>query len=340
MFTRFLLSALFLLPFFSAFAQVGLPNLIPYRSGNLWGYCDSVKRVVIKPAYDSVSLYEKLYNSAERKAFYLALVVKSKKMGLIDITGKLVLPIIYDNINLVDLKYDGKFVLTKGSNTFLYSYVTREMQKHPANSPLPTMEPLRDVIFICDGGKSNYSINDKGTGIFEITWSNYGDTGTLKQGYQIQATNISRLRCSSSMFLKKDTQGWGLIRRRDGIELLPCAYDSIYELRRDNLIAVYQKKVGWYIFKINHYTDDQSERIESNAGPFKEIVDGFFNSHFLVATDKQWAIITPYFGRIGWVHKTPYYSYNYCEYRELIAVFNEKKRLIGYIGYDGSKYWD
>lgn len=338
MFLRFLFSVLFLLTFFSAFTQPDWPNLIPYRRGNLWGYCDSAKRVVIKPAYDSASIYQDVYNSATKERFYLALVVKKKKMGLIDITGQIVLPAIYDNINLIDLRYDEKFVLTKGRKTFLYSYVTGKIHEHPPGSPLPILEPLRDVVILCDGGKSSYSIADKGEGIFEISWSNYGDIS--KQGYKIPATNISRLRCSSNMFLKKDKQGWGLIRRYDGIELLPCEYDSIYELRNDDLIAVYQKKAGWYILKINYYTNDPSERIKSKAGPFKSLVDGFFDNLFLVATDSHWAIIAPFSGMIGWTHKIPYYSYIYCRYRDLIAVFNKKNRLVGYIGSDGSTYWD
>jgi hypothetical protein len=34
-----------------------LPDLIPYRKGELWGYCDSTKRVVIEPRYKSVDLF-------------------------------------------------------------------------------------------------------------------------------------------------------------------------------------------------------------------------------------------------------------------------------------------
>jgi hypothetical protein len=33
------------------FAQK-LPDLIPYRSGKLWGYCDSNKKIIIKPKYE------------------------------------------------------------------------------------------------------------------------------------------------------------------------------------------------------------------------------------------------------------------------------------------------
>jgi hypothetical protein len=29
-----------------------LPDLIPYRKGNLWGYCDSTKKIIIEPRYD------------------------------------------------------------------------------------------------------------------------------------------------------------------------------------------------------------------------------------------------------------------------------------------------
>lgn len=37
---------------------VGNLNLIPYRKGNLWGYCDSTKKIVIKPQFKEVGFFE------------------------------------------------------------------------------------------------------------------------------------------------------------------------------------------------------------------------------------------------------------------------------------------
>ena len=67
------------------FAQK-LPPLIPYRHCNKWGYCDSNKRIVVKPVYTQVGLFKKGY----------ANVVKGRKHGRIDSLGNVFLPRKYD----------------------------------------------------------------------------------------------------------------------------------------------------------------------------------------------------------------------------------------------------
>ncbi len=58
-----------------------LPDLIPYRKGNLWGYCDSTKNIVIEPQWE--------YARAFR--FGRAAVRKDCKWGIIDSLGKYVI---------------------------------------------------------------------------------------------------------------------------------------------------------------------------------------------------------------------------------------------------------
>jgi hypothetical protein len=43
---------LFLLLFLQENLSARLPDLIPYRKVNLWGYCDSTKKIIIEPKYD------------------------------------------------------------------------------------------------------------------------------------------------------------------------------------------------------------------------------------------------------------------------------------------------
>ena len=61
-------------------------KLIPYRKGNLWGYCSADKSIVVKPEYDKVSYF--IENQP-------GLIVKDKKVGLMSFKGEIVIPIEY-----------------------------------------------------------------------------------------------------------------------------------------------------------------------------------------------------------------------------------------------------
>ncbi|MET3128332.1 hypothetical protein ABID42_003451 [Arcicella rosea] len=71
-----------LLSNFNLFAQ----KLIPYRKGNLWGYSDVNKTIIIKPEFDMATYL--IDNQA-------GMVVKDKKVGLISAKGEIVIPIQY-----------------------------------------------------------------------------------------------------------------------------------------------------------------------------------------------------------------------------------------------------
>ena len=78
---------IFILSNFNLFAQ----KLIPYRKGNLWGYSDVNKTIIVKPEFDKVTYF--IDNQA-------GMVVKDKKVGLISAKGEIAIPILY--------KYVGK----------------------------------------------------------------------------------------------------------------------------------------------------------------------------------------------------------------------------------------
>lgn len=83
-----------------AFAR--LPDLIPYRKGNFWGYCDSTKRIVIEPQWE--------YTSPFRGA--TAVVKKNGLYGLIDRTGKATTAYIYNSLE--EDSRNGKRIATSG----------------------------------------------------------------------------------------------------------------------------------------------------------------------------------------------------------------------------------
>ncbi len=62
---------------------------IPYRKGNLWGYADTTGKIIIMPKYDSVSP-ENVNNRW--------LVFKKNKIGVINDSGREVIPVVHDFI--------------------------------------------------------------------------------------------------------------------------------------------------------------------------------------------------------------------------------------------------
>ncbi|KAB7725994.1 hypothetical protein F5984_25390 [Rudanella paleaurantiibacter] len=62
------------------------PDLIPYRKGNKWGFCDRNKKIVIECVYDDAGPFEEV----------LARVKQGGKYGFIDQTGKQVVPFQYE----------------------------------------------------------------------------------------------------------------------------------------------------------------------------------------------------------------------------------------------------
>ncbi|HYG14598.1 MAG TPA: hypothetical protein VEC12_02525 [Bacteroidia bacterium] len=57
-FSKYILAGLLCCLVFTAYAQ--LPSLIPYRKGDLWGYCDSNKVVKIEPKFKYAGWFNEL----------------------------------------------------------------------------------------------------------------------------------------------------------------------------------------------------------------------------------------------------------------------------------------
>lgn len=70
-----------------SFMAQRLPNLIPYREGERWGFCDSNKKVLIKPQWERV----------QRFSNGLAAVEYGNKCGYIDTLGAAIIPLEYEN---------------------------------------------------------------------------------------------------------------------------------------------------------------------------------------------------------------------------------------------------
>lgn len=62
------------------------------NQSNKWGIIDNGKHIILQPTYEHIAFF---HNHEEQTA---VAIVKDKKFGVINITGKLLLPCIYDNI--------------------------------------------------------------------------------------------------------------------------------------------------------------------------------------------------------------------------------------------------
>ena len=62
-----------------------LPDLIPYRKGDKWGYCDKNKKIVLPCKYDDAKIFSE----------GLAAVKKDKMWGYINKKGKEIISYIY-----------------------------------------------------------------------------------------------------------------------------------------------------------------------------------------------------------------------------------------------------
>ncbi len=95
-----------------------LPDLIPYCSGNLWGYCDKNKKIIIPTIYEKVHFFD-----TTRR---LAIVQKNGLKGCINSKGKEIVPIKYNTINEWHNmnNYEGEIMPPKNyiiANTSLYT---------------------------------------------------------------------------------------------------------------------------------------------------------------------------------------------------------------------------
>lgn len=85
------------IPIFSQINQQDRDLLIPYRSQDKWGYCDTLAQVIIQPTYDSTGFF----SSDQRPDLEdLAVVVKNGKYGAIDKSEKVLIDFTFDKISI------------------------------------------------------------------------------------------------------------------------------------------------------------------------------------------------------------------------------------------------
>ena len=121
----------FLILFFITIQTTAQEYRIPYRKGTLWGYADKLGKVAVEPEYDLVS------DDGDHGRWK---VLKNDKAGVIDETGKEILPVVYDNIqaDYKNAEYHDYFIMQN------------EKKGYADMNGKILLEPVYDKLILCN----------------------------------------------------------------------------------------------------------------------------------------------------------------------------------------------
>lgn len=235
-------------------------SLIPFRQGNLWGYANPDRSVVIKPAYDEANWFISGY----------AVVKKGAKYGYINTSGKVVIPI--------------KFYVAK---PFRYGYFDAagqhmeggKMVKNTDSVLFAGVAPKADGVEICINTKgqrmgkcpaiNEATVQDNNTIITETTqkvysmvnnqglydklvddYKNTGDDDTYYVGVKnnlygvinnkfevvlpFEFTSIKKVNIGGTVYLETNKAGKYGMYRGNGTVYVPSDYSDINYIRASN----------------------------------------------------------------------------------------------------------
>ena len=93
--------------------------VVPFRSGNKWGYSDTLAKIKIKPKYDTVSLFD--YDMVYKDNHVIAEVKLNGKPMMINEKGSVVIPPKYDYIKLIYGLQEPTFIISKNNKFGLFA---------------------------------------------------------------------------------------------------------------------------------------------------------------------------------------------------------------------------
>lgn len=110
---------LFVFIFSIAFSQE--QNYIPFRKGNLWGLCDSSKRIIVQPQYYSISGFDGSVGGFHAE--------QNGRFGIIDKNANYIMPFISEHEPIKS--EGGNFIVYDGFDYYEYSKSTKQkIKKH------------------------------------------------------------------------------------------------------------------------------------------------------------------------------------------------------------------
>jgi hypothetical protein len=224
-----------------------LDNCIPYRKGDLWGFCDSTKKILVPPVYYHVTIintcllegtdptlnHQDIYTTSGKKLNSLtyrgdfkngyAIISMNSKSGLMDTTGRLVISAKY---NLVRDCREGMAIC---SNEPGESIVVDSTGREVANVKGIVSAFYNGRAFVDAGGKHG-SIDKNGN----ITW--------FQLDYMFPTPAIEH---GFIRIISKESHGNGLLNM-NGKVIVPADHASIQFYDNRLIIVRIREKYGLY----------------------------------------------------------------------------------------------
>ena len=214
-------------------------NYIPYRKGEKWGYCDSQKRVLVKPVYDEV---------AERfiikESLKVAVVTVKNKQGLIDTAGKLIIPCKYS-----DFGFSAPGIITFGDGKSEYSYSLAD-KKTTKIYDYGEMLPLLKEVSILE---KYYEPERLHSGLFKVVQYKPEDVAGKYNGHIrsdsiiVKADTLIRSNSTDTIFIIKDNNKWGLASFEQNI-FLKARFDTLIEFSKGSSYVL-KEGHNWILYK-------------------------------------------------------------------------------------------
>lgn len=337
------LSLLFLCFSIKGNAQPEL-NIIPYRKGKLWGYCDSTKRIIITPRFDSVEVFETFKQKDKLSQKKVALVWKNKKVGLIDDKGKELVPCSFQQAYVMNDEPGRRRVALYRQNgpyeKHSYGYYLDErklvrIKKWNENDeymgPPARLISARIAPSYLDTNIAVKKISTDKFLIIRKQWRYQNDQQLYKIDSSIlQARDVKKIKHMDSIFFVKKENGWGIVSLSQN-EILPAIYDSIRQVLWIGIYA-YKKNGLWRAIDI--------EWNKTSLFWYQDIRNNSGEEGLLIKKNNRWGVLLGDYQTEIWVGPTRYHRYEVVPWRRLVLIFDKKGRLVGYAGFNGISYWD
>lgn len=324
-------------------------SLIPYRKGNLWGFCNTIKTVIVKPAYDEVEWFLKFLDADSLPSTLISKVKKNNKYGLIDNKGVLLAACKYDKIfpfyDYNPYMNKEKILLRKGSSYYEYTVRSKKIKiVIPSMTDTSEQESVMQLMMNCDAMDKNLLVDKKDDAIVRIQKNQYiSESQTYRwDTFYIKAKQFRKIDCSHNLLYHRQETGWGLISYA-GQEIIPAQYDSIFQLSHESHYAVKNKK-GWGILYINATSPDAIKYEVIAPTQYQDIRANLSSTGFVIKKNDQWGLVFyDYTNKTISEHllgKVLYSKYDFYYSDEIAGVYSSNEKFLGYIHLNGTPYWD
>ena len=244
--------------------QAQLPELIPYNKNGKWGYSDSLRNIVIPCEYDSVNFFQNGF------AVVGNCIDKVCLSGVIDMKGKLIVPVQYDKIE--DFNEAGVAKAYRGDNLGIVDKSGKEIVPCIYTLISAPWNNYKDYMTkVSLDGKVGL-INHKGIvslpvqydqigGVFPYYWRRSEFKIPIiefklneRHGFADSIGNIlvhaqydHRVFESNHYIIMKNEDKFALYDKTNGKEIFPCKYDNI------SIIGDREGLSTYFLLMINNY---------------------------------------------------------------------------------------